>query len=343
MTQLFPRLIRADDRSVGSRDGDEPSTVDGGTGDRSNASRARSECVERETRIAAGRRQRQERQGEESDKDDESKKKWTKSERRDLVKRAQVWAPTNIPSMDMRLGPERPDAFQPGQEVTCDYVHDEDLPGTSRKFNCAITKDDVVKVRYGEENGKVEGEVLATRLLWALGFGADAVYPVKVRCRGCSADPWVNRDPEAGERVFEPAAIERKFPGEEIKADKDGGWSWKELRHVDEQLGGAPLARDRRDEAPGGIHPAHRQQDHQRAVRLFAWWTLGGRRVQSSVSVHARRRSDLRACESVRRQQGRQRQLRGLGEHADVAGGSEDVRGPHAPLRDRDARRPANQ
>jgi hypothetical protein len=176
------------------------------------------------------------------EKGDEAKKKWTKSERKELVKRAQVWAPTNIPSMDMRLGPDRPDSFQPGQEVTCDYVHEEALPGTSRKFNCAITKDDVVKVRYGEENGKVEGEVMATRLLWALGFGADAVYPVKVRCRGCSADPWVNRDPEAGERLFEPAAIERKFHGEEIKADKDGGWSWKELRHVDEHLGGAPLA-----------------------------------------------------------------------------------------------------
>lgn len=173
---------------------------------------------------------------------DESKKKWTKRERRELVKKAQVWAPTDIPSMDLRLGPQSREAFRPQEEVTCDYVYDENLPGTSRKFNCAITKNDVVKVRYGEENGKVEGEVLATRLLWALGFGADAVYPVKVRCRGCSADPWVNRQPVAGEQYFEIAAIERKFPGAEIKADKDGGWSWKELRHVDEQLGGAPPA-----------------------------------------------------------------------------------------------------
>jgi hypothetical protein len=83
---------------------------------------------------------------------------------------------------------------------------------------------------------------MATRLLWALGFGADGVYPVSVHCRGCAVDPWVNRQPVAGEEDFEVAAIERKFPGQEIKADKDGGWSWKELRHVDEQLGGAPLA-----------------------------------------------------------------------------------------------------
>jgi hypothetical protein len=173
---------------------------------------------------------------------DESKKKWTRSERLELIKRANVWSPTDIPSMNMRLGPEGPEAFQPGQEVTCDYVYKEQLPGTSRKFDCAISKNDVVKVRYGEANGKVEGEVAATRLLWALGFGADAVYPVKVRCRGCSADPWNERQPVAGEQIFELAAIERKFPGGEIKADKDGGWSWKELRHVDERLGGAPPA-----------------------------------------------------------------------------------------------------
>jgi hypothetical protein len=176
------------------------------------------------------------------EKSSESKKKWTDSERRELVKRAQVWAPTDIPSMDLRLGPQGRESFQPGQEVTCDYVYEEELPGTSRKFNCAISKNDVVKVRYGEENGKVEGEVIATRLLWALGFGADAVYPVKVHCRGCSADPWVNRQPVADEQYFEVAAIERRFPGDEIKANKDGGWSWKELRHVDERLGGASAA-----------------------------------------------------------------------------------------------------
>jgi len=176
------------------------------------------------------------------EKSSESKKRWTTSERQELVKRAQVWAPTDIASMDLRLGPQRRDSFQPGQEVTCDYVYEEELPGTSRKFNCAVSKNDVVKVRYGEENGKVEGEVIATRLLWALGFGADAVYPVKVHCRGCSADPWENRQPVAGEQYFEVAAIERKFPGDEIKTNKDGGWSWKELRHVDERLGGASAA-----------------------------------------------------------------------------------------------------
>jgi hypothetical protein len=47
-----------------------------------------------------------------------------------------------------------------------------------------------VKVKYGAGNSEVYGAVVATRLLWALGFGADAQYPVIVVCRGCSRDLW---------------------------------------------------------------------------------------------------------------------------------------------------------
>ena len=241
MAQLLPRLIRA---TIGASAlavamswqplDAAPAIAQTRSATATNTSRGKNDL-----RQESGKDKTDKTKGERSS---DSKKRWTKSERRELVKRAQVWAPTDIPSMNLRLGPQGPEAFQPGQEVTCDYVYDEELPGTSRKFNCAISKNDVVKVRYGEENGKVEGEVIATRLLWALGFGADAVYPVKVHCRGCSADPWVNRQPVAGEQSFDVAAIERKFPGKEIKADKDGGWSWKELRHVDERLGGAPPA-----------------------------------------------------------------------------------------------------
>jgi hypothetical protein len=240
MAQLFPRLIRVTigASALAAAMGWQPLTAAPATGQTASAKSASN--AKRDFRQDTDKGKRDKAKGDKNS--DESKKKWTKSERRELVKRAQVWAPTDIASMDLRLGPQSREAFRPDEEVTCDYVYNEDLPGTSRKFNCAINKNDVVKVRYGEENGKVEGEVLGTRLLWALGFGADAVYPVKVRCRGCSADPWVNRQPVASEQYFEVAAIERKFPGEEIKADKDGGWSWKELRHVDEQLGGAPVA-----------------------------------------------------------------------------------------------------
>lgn len=125
--------------------------------------------------------------------------------------------------------------------MTCDYV--ETVPsGSSRKFDCRIGEDDVVKVRYGAENGEVQGSVLASRLLWALGFGADRVYPVRVVCRGCSSDPFAKRERASAARVFEPAVIERKPEGREMNAEKQSGWAWPELALVDEAQGGAPKA-----------------------------------------------------------------------------------------------------
>src|ERR1700681_3989032 len=176
-----------------------------------------------------------------SDKKKAARKPLTQEARLEFIRKAQVWAPTNVPQMDLRAGPQGPGAFKPNESVTCDYVTAK-LPGTSRKFECAVTNGQKVKVRYGQENGKVEGAVLASRLLWALGFGADRLYPVKVTCQGCSADPWTKRDRVPGEQVFDPAAIERKPQGHEMKGEYKGGWAWPELDQVDEQQGGAPPA-----------------------------------------------------------------------------------------------------
>jgi len=148
-------------------------------------------------------------------------------DRASLIARAQVWTATDIPSKDLKRGPRGPGAFEPGETVTCDFV-DKDFDGHSRKFACRIGPDDEVKVKFGEGNGEVQGEVLATRLLWALGFGADRMYPVHIVCRGCP------------DSVVNPAVIERKFRAHEIREGE--GWSWSELDLVDEHAGGATLA-----------------------------------------------------------------------------------------------------
>ena len=98
---------------------------------------------------------------------------------------------------------------------------------------------EVVKVRYGADNGEVEGSVLATRLLWALGFGADAAYPVRVVCHGCSDDPWNKRGVTKSTHEFPIATIELKPAGHEIHGNPDG-WSWAELNFFDDTQGGAP-------------------------------------------------------------------------------------------------------
>jgi len=153
---------------------------------------------------------------------------------------ANLWMPTDIPSMDVRRGPTGPDAFAPEQVVNCVFVP-RAFDGSSPKFACALDDGDEIKVKYGPDNGEVYAEVATSRLLWALGFGADRMYPVRVQCRGCPTDE--NGVPTRRELVeFDPAAVERRFPGEEISTGPEHGWSWPELDVIDERAGGAPRA-----------------------------------------------------------------------------------------------------
>jgi len=165
-----------------------------------------------------------------------SGKEYLKSaDRIQVIRRAEVWQPTDVASMDLKAGPQK-GAFAPGATVACDYVK-EVFTGTSPKFGCALGKDDHVKVRYGVNNGEVYGGVAATRLLWALGFGADPIYPVHVVCRGCPKD--LRGDGTAGpdETRFDVAGIERKMPGLEIESFEGPGWAWPELNLVNPTTG----------------------------------------------------------------------------------------------------------
>jgi len=161
--------------------------------------------------------------------------------RRDLIRRAQVWSPTVIPTVDIRIGPQDGRGFQPEETVSCTYVR-RAQSGNSPKFHCRLDDASVVKVKYGPDNAEVYAEVMATRLLWALGFAADAQYPVTVVCNGCTADPWMRPETRKGAGNFYPAMIERPFVGAVIETREDSGWSWPELDLVDEEEGGAPIA-----------------------------------------------------------------------------------------------------
>jgi hypothetical protein len=161
--------------------------------------------------------------------------------RRDLIRRAQVWSPTDIPTANLRLGPQNGRGFGPNETVSCTFVRHVQR-GHSPKFHCRLLDGSIVKVKYGAGNGEVYGEVMATRLLWALGFGADGQYPVTVVCTGCSADPWRDPDVRNGTRIFDPAIIERPLAGTVIETREGSGWRWPELATTNEMEGGAPLA-----------------------------------------------------------------------------------------------------
>lgn len=158
--------------------------------------------------------------------------------RREAITRAKVWAPTRVERMDLRAGPGGRRGFAPEATVDCEYV-EADLGGNTPKFLCALPGGERVKVKFGAGNGEVYAEVAATRLLWALGFGADHVYPVRVNCHGCPAE-GPGTQPAVASRVFDVAIVERRRPGTSFTADD--GWSWPELEMVDAARGGASQA-----------------------------------------------------------------------------------------------------
>ena len=134
---------------------------------------------------------------------------------------------------------------------------------------------EVLKVKYGR-NPEIHTEVAATRLLRALGAGADSMYLMKrLRCFGCPKDPEVMlrcisspfeevlRQCESayGERTttgelrvkvdyskyvdFAIVAIERRHEGKAIKTGSVSGWGWDELDRVQpDQREGARAERD---------------------------------------------------------------------------------------------------
>jgi hypothetical protein len=187
----------------------------------------------------------------------------TPEQRIELLRRARVWEPTDVKSKDLYNGPQGKLKLRVGAEVACEFVPML-LGGFTEKFLCRLDDGSIVKVKYLEDDRfkEVYGEVLGTRLFWALGFYADRMLPVRVVCRNCPKRPWryvslrTNRhavddqgrirsfppEAEIGTHVFDPATLEEKLDAETIEEHKDQGWSWKSLALVDRSLGGATTA-----------------------------------------------------------------------------------------------------
>ncbi len=73
-------------------------------------------------------------------------------ERRQVMQRARVWQAIDTSSLDLIKGPALPAAQRIGAETTCTFVFpDKPLSGMTPKFQCALKKDDHVKVKYEEK------------------------------------------------------------------------------------------------------------------------------------------------------------------------------------------------
>ena len=181
-------------------------------------------------------------------------------QRADAWRRAQVWRQPETPVLQARLNanPSGPAAFKPSDEVRCRLVI-KAMGGTTPKFDCETPDGEVIRVKYGRGNPELYSEVATTRLLTALGFGADRMYTVKrVKCAGCGTFPFhslrclsdtgLERGcfpggiDYADSTDFDDAVVERRLEGRRIEASADQGWAWYELDRVSEKAGGAPRA-----------------------------------------------------------------------------------------------------
>ncbi len=155
--------------------------------------------------------------------------------RRRALRSARVWRepPRPIPSADLGANPEGPEAFRVDEDVSCSFRLHPSV-GWTVKFDCALGGGEVVKVKYGHNSVEVFGEVAATRLLSALGFGSDRMYVVhSVTCRGCPLHPYpkiplldaLRQDP-GHEVTFDMVTIERKLPGRPVRGAENTGWAW---------------------------------------------------------------------------------------------------------------------
>jgi hypothetical protein len=112
-------------------------------------------------------------------------------------------------------------------------------------------------VKYGA-TPEIPGELASSRLLHALGFGADHMLLYeKIICYGCPKEPFLTMktlgyagmeklygkvmNPKAHED-FEWAAVERKHYGRSIQTEEVEGWAFFELDLIDAKKGGAPRA-----------------------------------------------------------------------------------------------------
>lgn len=211
--------------------------------------------------------------------------------REDALARAAVFRPPQGASALARLDRQPDDFFGQRDELVCKFLPGR-TGGTVPKFECVFEGGSVLKVKYGG-NPEIYTEVAATRLLQALGAGADRMYFVgRLRCFGCPADPFallscfsspfaeqrrqcapvfgIRRGTDGQLKVdvnygsyvdFTNVSIERRLDGRAIKAGDLDGWSWGELDRVE----GTPAAR--------GARRAERDALRLLAVLLNDWDT----------------------------------------------------------------------
>jgi hypothetical protein len=176
--------------------------------------------------------------------------------RNEALTRAKVFRdePFEASKIDLTADPNR--GIVDSTLTVCKYKPDE-ISGTTPKFDCVLENGEKLKVKYGYTR-EIPSEIATSRLLHALGFGADRVSRVEtVRCYGCPFQPFHTRSlwemiglteffdkriDYDSYRDFEDVSVERNFDGEPIEVGHERGWGFYELDKIDAAKGGATRA-----------------------------------------------------------------------------------------------------
>jgi hypothetical protein len=176
---------------------------------------------------------------------------YTSKDRLNAMHSAALFVPTQVSEVDISKGPPQEKhlfLLHYDDKVICDFATPGNkMGGKTPKFGCKITavesadgqkqmltpdidETEPVKVKFGGSDNEVFAEIVATRLMWALGYYADAWFPVHVECHGCPANP-VSGSGTPDVRTYALANIVRKFSWQKMTENgkDDEGWSWKEL------------------------------------------------------------------------------------------------------------------
>ena len=154
----------------------------------------------------------------------------------------------------------------------------ESMGGHTPKFACRTGDGRLLRIKYYDAtehgNREVFAEIAATRLLWALGFDADAMFSVAITCRECPANPMTGSGPRATRQYI--AAYEPHYEGALITSspDQDQGWTFGELETAIDTL------------TTGAVHA--RQRMHFDALSLLAVFMQHGDRKRSQQRLVCR-------------------------------------------------------
>jgi len=178
-------------------------------------------------------------------------KEW--AARNEALTRARIFLDATFNASDVDFSVDPNLGVVDVNQTSCTYKPDE-VTGTTPKFECVLPGGEKIKVKYGWTK-EIPSEIAATRLLDALGFGADRVSRVAlVRCHGCPFQPFHTRSlaeilgltdfldrriDYRSHRDFHDVAVERNLDGEAIEVGKARGWSFHELKRIQAARGGA--------------------------------------------------------------------------------------------------------